>query len=64
MSLFCQTPESDLRNAGPGMLRWDVWPFIVHKKATMPKCALKQVHCTFSCYLFNFLVPVGFSLVA
>ncbi|XP_050380846.1 uncharacterized protein LOC126798064 [Argentina anserina] len=38
-----ETPESDLRNGGPGLLRWDVHPFIVHKKATLPKCALKQL---------------------
>ncbi|KAK9921849.1 hypothetical protein M0R45_030345 [Rubus argutus] len=38
-----ETPESDLRNAGPGLLKWDIHPFILHKKAAMPKCALKQL---------------------
>ncbi|KAM5558893.1 hypothetical protein ABKV19_020514 [Rosa sericea] len=37
-----ETPEFDLRNAGPGLLKWDIHPFIVQKKAALPKCALKQ----------------------
>lgn len=40
---FCQTPESDLRVGGPGLLKWDIRPFIIHKRASLPKCALKQV---------------------
>ncbi|XP_062006374.1 uncharacterized protein LOC133723544 isoform X1 [Rosa rugosa] len=38
-----ETPEFDLRNPGPGLLKWDIHSFIVHKKAALPKCALKQL---------------------
>ncbi|XVE96003.1 hypothetical protein REPUB_Repub02eG0184200 [Reevesia pubescens] len=34
---------SDLKNAGPELLRWDVYPFIMHKRASLPKCALEQL---------------------
>lgn len=40
---FCQTSLSDLRTAGPELLKWDVRPFIIHKRACMPKLALQQV---------------------
>ncbi|KAI5330445.1 PREDICTED: TRF 10 [Prunus dulcis] len=38
-----ETPESDLKMGGPGLLKWDVQPFIVHKRASMPKCNLSQL---------------------
>ncbi|PQQ01358.1 uncharacterized protein Pyn_31485 [Prunus yedoensis var. nudiflora] len=38
-----ETPESDLRVGGPGLLKWDIRPFIIHKRASLPKCALKQL---------------------
>ncbi|KAM1079497.1 hypothetical protein ACFX2B_014049 [Malus domestica] len=38
-----ETPESDLRTGGPGLLKWDIQPFIMHKRASLPKCALKQL---------------------
>ncbi|XVE75643.1 hypothetical protein DITRI_Ditri12bG0109600 [Diplodiscus trichospermus] len=34
---------SDLKKAGPELLRWDVQPFIKHKRASLPKCALEQL---------------------
>ncbi|CAN1173035.1 hypothetical protein LINPERHAP2_LOCUS30423 [Linum perenne] len=34
---------SDLRKGGPELLKWDIHPFIVHKKASMPKCFLNQL---------------------
>ncbi|XP_007028829.2 PREDICTED: uncharacterized protein LOC18599003 isoform X1 [Theobroma cacao] len=34
---------SNLRKAGPELLRWDVHPFIRHKRASLPKCALEQL---------------------
>jgi len=40
---FYQTSLSDLRTAGPELLKWDVHPFIIHKRACMPKLALQQV---------------------
>lgn len=45
--LFCQTLESDLGNGRPGLLKWDIHPFIVHKNASLPKCALEQVRYAF-----------------
>jgi hypothetical protein len=44
---FCQTSPSDLRTAGPELLKWDVRPFITHKRACMPKLALQQVRGIF-----------------
>ncbi|MBA0620541.1 hypothetical protein Godav_006244, partial [Gossypium davidsonii] len=34
---------SNLKKAGPELLRWDVQPFIMHKKALLPKCSLEQL---------------------
>ncbi|CAI0377069.1 unnamed protein product [Linum tenue] len=34
---------SDLEKGGPELLKWDIQPFIMHKKASMPKCALEQI---------------------
>ncbi|KAK9290208.1 hypothetical protein L1049_008374 [Liquidambar formosana] len=34
---------SNLRMAGPDLLKWDVRPFIMHKRACLPKCALEQL---------------------
>ncbi|XWS59162.1 hypothetical protein CRYUN_Cryun08bG0098300 [Craigia yunnanensis] len=34
---------SNLKKAGPELLRWDVIPFIMHKRASLPKCALEQL---------------------
>lgn len=42
-NLVHQTSTSDLKMAGPELLKWDVHPFIMHKRASMPKCALQQV---------------------
>ncbi|KAL5744041.1 hypothetical protein ACOSP7_026898 [Xanthoceras sorbifolium] len=38
--------EADLKMAGPELSKWDVHPFIMHKRATMPKCALQQLKDT------------------
>ncbi|MBA0587834.1 hypothetical protein Gorai_000955 [Gossypium raimondii] len=38
-----KVPLSDLKNAGPELLRWDGHSFIEHKRATLPKCALEQL---------------------
>ncbi|GLT55244.1 hypothetical protein SLA2020_283850 [Shorea laevis] len=38
-----ETSLSDLRTAGPELLKWDVRPFIIHKRACMPKLALQQL---------------------
>ncbi|XP_059462343.1 uncharacterized protein LOC132191382 isoform X2 [Corylus avellana] len=37
------TSQSGLRTAGPELLKWDVRPFIIHKRACMPKLALQQL---------------------
>ncbi|XP_017981924.1 PREDICTED: uncharacterized protein LOC18591106 isoform X2 [Theobroma cacao] len=34
---------SDLKKAGPKLLRWDVHPFIMHKRASQRTCALEQL---------------------
>ncbi|KAK9266112.1 hypothetical protein L1049_017790 [Liquidambar formosana] len=34
---------SNLRMAGPELLKWDVRPFIMHKRTCLPKCALEQL---------------------
>ena len=34
---------SKLRKGGPELLKWDVQPFIAHKRACLPKCALQEV---------------------
>ncbi|XWS56249.1 hypothetical protein CRYUN_Cryun09bG0069800 [Craigia yunnanensis] len=34
---------SNLKKAGPELLSWDVQPFIMHKRASLPKCALEQL---------------------
>ncbi|KAK2653242.1 hypothetical protein Ddye_013098 [Dipteronia dyeriana] len=39
-------PEADLKMAGPELSKWDVHPFIMHKRATMRKCALQQLKDT------------------
>ncbi|XP_023904298.1 uncharacterized protein LOC112016036 isoform X2 [Quercus suber] len=38
-----ETSLSDLKIAGPELLKWDVRPFIIHKRAGMPKLALQQL---------------------
>ncbi|OMO70258.1 hypothetical protein COLO4_28664 [Corchorus olitorius] len=35
-----------LKRACPELLRWDVHPFIMHKRASLPKCALEQIPIT------------------
>ncbi|OMO89592.1 hypothetical protein CCACVL1_07748 [Corchorus capsularis] len=35
-----------LKRACPELLRWDVHPFIMHKRASLPKCALEQLKDT------------------
>ncbi|XP_002526722.2 uncharacterized protein LOC8278948 isoform X1 [Ricinus communis] len=42
-SILKEMPVSDLKMAGPDLLKWDVPPFILHKRASMPKCALEQL---------------------
>ncbi|GLT96073.1 hypothetical protein SLE2022_137220 [Rubroshorea leprosula] len=37
---------SDLKNTRPELLRWDLYPFIMHKRATLPKCALEELKDT------------------
>lgn len=41
-----ETSASDLKIAGPELLKWDVHPFLMHKRASMPKCALQQLKDT------------------
>ena len=53
MVSFCQTSVSDLKMAGPVLLKWDIRPFIWQKRASMPKCALEQV-----IYEFVYLIAV------
>ncbi|KAF3442573.1 hypothetical protein FNV43_RR16489 [Rhamnella rubrinervis] len=38
-----QISVSDLRMAGPELAKWDIQPFIEHKRASMPEYALKQL---------------------
>ncbi|KAJ0080695.1 hypothetical protein Patl1_10768 [Pistacia atlantica] len=38
-----ETSASDLKVDGPELLKWDVHPFIMHKRAFIPKCALQQL---------------------
>ncbi|KAJ0043095.1 hypothetical protein Pint_17934 [Pistacia integerrima] len=33
----------DRQRAGPELLKWDVHPFILHKRTSIPKCALGQL---------------------
>ncbi|XP_022769161.1 uncharacterized protein LOC111312802 [Durio zibethinus] len=34
---------SNLKKAGPELLRWDAHPFLMHKRASLPKCELEQL---------------------
>ncbi|KAB1222320.1 hypothetical protein CJ030_MR2G002025 [Morella rubra] len=38
-----ETSLSDLKMAGPELLKWDMLPFINHKRACMPKFALQKL---------------------
>lgn len=38
-----ETLPSDLKTAGPDLLKWDVHPFLAHKRACMPKLALQEL---------------------
>ncbi|KAJ6316675.1 hypothetical protein OIU78_019874 [Salix suchowensis] len=42
-SILQETTVSDLNRGGPELLKWDIHPFIMHKRACMPKCALEKV---------------------
>ncbi|CAK9165073.1 unnamed protein product [Ilex paraguariensis] len=42
-SLLHETSASDLKKCGPEMLKWDVQPFLAHKRSCLPKCALQQL---------------------
>ncbi|KAJ6363384.1 hypothetical protein OIU78_003539 [Salix suchowensis] len=42
-SILQEKPVSDLKRAGQERLKWDIHPFITHKRASMPKCALEKV---------------------
>ncbi|GLT66354.1 hypothetical protein SLA2020_387220 [Shorea laevis] len=47
--LQCILQESsvlDLKNPRPELLKWDLYPFIMHKRATLPKCALEELKDT------------------
>ncbi|GLT88216.1 hypothetical protein SLE2022_062510 [Rubroshorea leprosula] len=37
-----ESSVSDLKNPRPELLKWDLYPFIMHKRATLPKCALEE----------------------
>lgn len=41
---YCQKSLSDLKAAGPEISKWDLKPFIEHKKSNLPRYALKQVN--------------------
>ncbi|GKU88589.1 hypothetical protein SLEP1_g2834 [Rubroshorea leprosula] len=41
----CKSSAS-LENTRPELLRWNIYPFIMHKRATMPKCALEELKDT------------------
>ncbi|XP_024032413.1 uncharacterized protein LOC112094947, partial [Morus notabilis] len=38
-----ETSVSNLRAAGLELSKWDIHPFIQHKRACLPKCALEQL---------------------
>ncbi|KAK9926330.1 hypothetical protein M0R45_023567 [Rubus argutus] len=38
-----ETPESDVSMGGGGKWKWDIQPFIQHKRASMPKLALQKL---------------------
>ncbi|XP_062013712.1 uncharacterized protein LOC133730064 [Rosa rugosa] len=38
-----ETAESDVRMGGGGKWKWDIEPFIEHKRASMPTCALNKL---------------------
>lgn len=38
-----QVPLSNLKNPGEELFRWDIYPFIMHKRASTVKCHLEQV---------------------
>ncbi|XP_043816158.1 uncharacterized protein LOC110622911 isoform X2 [Manihot esculenta] len=42
-SILKETSVSDLRMTRSDVLRWDIHPFITHKRACMPKCALEKL---------------------
>lgn len=41
--ILSETSLSHLKPAGPEMSKWDLEPFIEHKRSSLPKCALKQL---------------------
>ena len=40
--ILYEVPFSNLKTVGSKLLRWDVEPFIMHKRVSLPKCALEQ----------------------
>lgn len=38
-----QVPVSNLKIDGPDLLKWDLQPFIKHKRTSLPKCALQKL---------------------
>lgn len=50
--LFCQNSLSDLEMLKPELVKRDLRPFIIHKRACMPKLAIQQVKGGFSPPLF------------
>ncbi|CAL1385058.1 unnamed protein product [Linum trigynum] len=42
-TILQELPLSDMRKGGAELLKWDIQPFIMHKNASMPKCALEQI---------------------
>uniref|UniRef100_A0A5B7AGL5 Myb-like domain-containing protein n=1 Tax=Davidia involucrata TaxID=16924 RepID=A0A5B7AGL5_DAVIN len=41
--ICCEISASNLKIDGTEMLNWDVEPFIMHKRACLPKCVLQQL---------------------
>ncbi|GKV25726.1 hypothetical protein SLEP1_g35121 [Rubroshorea leprosula] len=47
-----ESSVSDLKNPRPELLKCDLYPFIMHKRATLPKCALEEVNGEFHLFFF------------
>ncbi|GLT52044.1 hypothetical protein SLA2020_254060 [Shorea laevis] len=44
--ILLESSASSLENTRPELLRWNIYPFIMHKRTTMPKCALEELKDT------------------
>ncbi|XVF66529.1 hypothetical protein PTKIN_Ptkin10aG0043900 [Pterospermum kingtungense] len=38
-----EVPLSTCKRSGPELLKWYMWPFIMHKRGTLPKCKLEEL---------------------